>query len=206
VRADALDRLTEAGWQAVLDHGVRTVIDLRNADELRPDVASRPEQVRTLRVPLDVTEDREFWSIWATGPQFGTPLYYGPHLERFPERSVEVIKQIAHAQPGGVVFHCMGGRDRAGQISMLLLALAAVQPAEIAADYALSDARLSPMYEALGRADPAPELVAFLASKGTTGPELISDLVTNFGIRRRLAEAGLTDSDIAALNGRLLAS
>jgi hypothetical protein len=205
VRADALDMLTEAGWQALLDHGVRTVIDLRNDDELRPDVAVRPEQVRTVRVPLDVTEDREFWSIWATGPQFGTPLYYRPHLERFPERSVEVIKQVAHAQPGGVAFHCMGGRDRAGQVSMLLLALVAVAPAEIAADYALSDVRLSPMYRALGRPDPAPELAGFLAAKGTSGPALVSDLVANFEIRRRLADAGLSNRDVAALSDRLLA-
>jgi hypothetical protein len=205
VRADALDMLTQAGWQALLNHGVRTVIDLRNDDELRPDVASRPTQVRTVRVPLDVTEDREFWSIWGTGLQFGTPLYYEPHLERFPERSVAVIREIVHAQPGGVAFHCMGGRDRAGQIAMLLLALVGVLPGEIAADYALSDARLASLYAAQGRPDPAPELAEFLAAKGTTGVALINDLVAHLDIRGRLGNAGLTGSDVATLSDRLMA-
>jgi hypothetical protein len=71
----------------------------------------RPESIETVNIPLDVTEDREFWNVWETGPQFATPLYYRPHLERFPERNAEVVRAIALAQPGGVVFHCQGGRD-----------------------------------------------------------------------------------------------
>jgi protein-tyrosine phosphatase len=39
VRADALDRLSAEGWAALEAHGVRTVIDLRNGDELGPDAA-----------------------------------------------------------------------------------------------------------------------------------------------------------------------
>jgi hypothetical protein len=27
--------------------------------------APRPSAVRTIRLPLDVSEDREFWDIWA---------------------------------------------------------------------------------------------------------------------------------------------
>ncbi|HEY6032238.1 MAG TPA: tyrosine-protein phosphatase, partial [Gaiellaceae bacterium] len=33
VRSDNARRLSDAGWQALLDHGVRTVVDLRWADE-----------------------------------------------------------------------------------------------------------------------------------------------------------------------------
>jgi protein tyrosine/serine phosphatase len=48
VRADALDGLTQAGWRALTEHGVRTVIDLRNDDELGVDVAPRPRHVTTI--------------------------------------------------------------------------------------------------------------------------------------------------------------
>ena len=34
VRVDGLNRLTATGWAALWAHGVRTVIDLRNDDEL----------------------------------------------------------------------------------------------------------------------------------------------------------------------------
>jgi protein tyrosine/serine phosphatase len=76
VRADALDGLSAAGWAALVAHGVRTVVDLRNDDERGPDAAPRPATVTSVHLPLDGTEDREFWSVWESGPQFGTPLYH----------------------------------------------------------------------------------------------------------------------------------
>ena len=59
VRADALDRLTVHGWAALAEHGVRTVVDLRNDHELGVDVAPRPASVETVHLPLDVSADRE---------------------------------------------------------------------------------------------------------------------------------------------------
>jgi protein tyrosine/serine phosphatase len=162
VRADALDGLTEAGWRALPAHGVGTVIDLRNDDEQGPDTAVRPEHITTIHIPLDASEDREFWNVWQTGPQFGTPLYYGPHLDRFPDRSVAVINAVADAKPGGVVFHCGGGRGRAGQVAMLLLSLAGVSPKVIAADYALSFERLPARYPSRGEEDQGPLTWSFL--------------------------------------------
>src|SRR5829696_10122271 len=61
VRADALDRLSAAGWAALEAHGVRTVIDLRNDDERGEDGAPRPAGLTTVHLPLDGVEDTEFW-------------------------------------------------------------------------------------------------------------------------------------------------
>ncbi len=166
VRADALDGLTTAGWAALWGHGVRTVIDLRNDDERATDGTPRPDGITTIHLPLDANEDREFWEVWDSGPQFGTPLYYRPHLERFPERTAAVLAAIANAAPGGVAFHCAGGRDRAGQITMVLLALVGVAPSDIAADYMLSYERLPARYAARGEADQGPLLEGFLGDKG----------------------------------------
>jgi len=58
------------------------------------------------------------------------------------DRSAAVLGAIAGAAPGGGVFHCVGGRDRTGQIAILLLALAGVDAERIVADYELSDVRL----------------------------------------------------------------
>ncbi len=204
VRANRLDRLTAAGWAAVSAHGVRTVIDLRNDDELGVDVAPRPSSVRTIHLPLDGSEDREFWDIWGSGPQFGTPLYYRPHLDRFPDRSAAVISVIARAEPGAVAFHCGGGRDRAGQVAMLLLALVGVVPEEIAADYALSAERLRPDYAALGKEDQGPLLERFLAERGTTATEVIITTLNDLDVEARLLDAGLTSQDVVALRRRLL--
>src|ERR1700733_14418930 len=203
VRSDALTKLEAQGWEEVEALGIRTVIDLRNESEIGPDVAPRPGSIETVNIPLDVTEDREFWDVWENGPQFATPLYYRPHLERFPERSAAVVRAIAGASPGGVVFHCQGGRDRAGQTAMLVLALCGVDPEAIGADYALTDQRLPPMYAAEGRADIAPEIAAYLRDQGTTAPKLIVKLLATFDVEAALLAGGLDRDDIAALRHRL---
>jgi protein-tyrosine phosphatase len=123
VRTDSIDGLSAAGWSALEAHGVRTVIDLRNEDEHALDRARRPAGIDTLHLPLDAIDDSDFWEDWMHGPQFARPFYYAAHLERFPERSARVLTAIARAEPGGVLVHCVSGRDRTGQVSMLLLAL-----------------------------------------------------------------------------------
>jgi protein-tyrosine phosphatase len=206
VRADSLARLEAQGWQELEAYGIRTVVDLRNASELGEDAAPRPASIETVNIPLDVTEDREFWDVWENGPQFATPLYYRPHLERFPERSAEVLRAIAGARPGGVVFHCAGGRDRAGQVAMLVLTLVGVGPEAIAADYGLSDARLRPLYLSRGQADEAPGIAEFLRGQGTTATELIVELLTDFDVETTLRGAGLSEADLLALRRRLVSS
>ena len=204
VRADALDGLTAAGWAALVGYGVRTVVDLRNEDERRGDAASRPTSVTTVCVPHDGMEDREFWDAWQSGPQFGTPLYYRPHLERMPERSAAVVLAIARAGPGGVAFHCGVGRDRAGLISVLLLAIAGVVADEIADDYALSAERLRARFAARGEPDQEPDLTAYLASRGTTAGEVLRELLAEVDLPATLVAGGATSEDLAAIRRRLL--
>jgi hypothetical protein len=174
-----VDRLSPEGWAALRAYGVRTIIDLRNDDE-RAEIG---EGVETIHIPLDrLDEDPEFWSDWANGPQFGTPLYYGPFLERFPERLDQVLDAIEQAEPGAVLFHCVGGRDRTGLVAIASLKAAGVAPELIADDYVLAAERAHTY---------APVLDEFLAEKGTSARELVTDLVTSLdldhpGLRARL--------------------
>jgi protein-tyrosine phosphatase len=167
VRADALERLTRAGWAALEAHGVRTVIDLRNPDEIGGDAAPRPRTLATIRIPLDGMEDTEFWSRWMHRPEFGTPHYYGPWLKRFPDRASHVLTAIARARPGGVAYHCGIGRDRTGLVTMLLLAALGVPAERIAEDYALSE----------GRVPESPELDAFWAEQPTTATAVLAEVL-----------------------------
>lgn len=205
VRGDSLGALSARGWEQLQAHGVRTVIDLRNEDEWGEDAAPRPATIETLRIPLDETDDREFWDDWENGPQFATPLYYGPHLHRFPAKSAEVVAAIARADPGGVAFHCAGGRDRSGQIAILVLALAGVVEEEIVADYLLSHERLPALYEARGEEDQTPLLQAFLRERGTSAATEIRRLLES-DLEAVLSQGGLRSGDVAALRARLLDS
>jgi protein tyrosine/serine phosphatase len=205
VRGDSLGCLSACGWEQLETHGVRTVIDLRNEDELGEDAAPRPSAIDTLRIPLDETDDREFWDDWENGPQYATPLYYGPHLHRFPAKSAAVIAAIAQAPPGGVAFHCAGGRDRSGQIAILTLALAGVAEEEIVTDYLLSHERLPALYESRGEEDQTPLLQAFLRERGTSAATEIQHLLES-DLEAVLSQGGLRPRDVAALRARLLES
>jgi protein-tyrosine phosphatase len=204
VRSDCLDGLSAAGWSALQAHGVRTVIDLRNEDERHLDRSRRPDEVETVHLPLDAIDESDFWDDWMHGPQFATPLYYPAHLERFPDRSARVLTAIARAEPGGVLVHCVGGRDRTGQVSMLLLALAGVAPEDVAADYALSAERLRSRYAWIGEPDQGPELDRFLSDRGTCARELIVSMIGSIDIEATLRRGGLSGADIAALRERLV--
>ena len=206
VRADSLARLTAEGWQALLDHGVRTVVDLRNEEERGEDAAPRPAEIETVHVPLDGSQDRTFWKPIDQTAEFGTPLYYRPHLIRKPQLSAAAIAAIARAQPGGVVFHCVGGRDRSGQIAMLALSLAGVAPNVISADYDLSRERLGGLFAAMGMEDEGAEISAFLAARGTTTAEVVETTLSSLDVESTLRGGGLTDEDIGALRERMLPS
>jgi protein-tyrosine phosphatase len=193
VRSGTVDALTEAGWAAVEAYGIRTVVDLRNAEEL-PEEPPHPPGIEVRHVPVDGSEDREFWDVWSTGPQFGTPLYYRPWLERFPRRAAAVVRAIAHAPPGGVLFHCGRGRDRAGLVSLMLLSLAGVAPAYIADDYALS----------LGDDADDRVLADYLTGRGTSAHAEMIALAETLDVEGRLRAGGLGDDDIAAARARLV--
>jgi protein tyrosine/serine phosphatase len=149
LRADNLCRLTPVGCDALAAHGVRTIIDLRNAFELklgphpfggapadgRPSYRHLPFEDETDGVTQEMMKAAET-----------VPALYGVMLDRFQPRVAAIVEAIAVAPEGAVLIHCHAGKDRTGLVSALLLAVAGVQNQIIAEDYALSDVYLEPLY------------------------------------------------------------
>lgn len=203
VRSDAVDRLTAAGWAALTDYGIRTVIDLRNDDERAAGPGHRPDDLDTVHLPLDGLEDTEFWAYWGNGLH-GTPLYYPAFLERFPERAARVVSAIANSRRGAVLVHCGIGRDRTGLIAILLLTLAGVPADAIVDDHLLSTERLRPAWSVLGMVDQEPLIDECLRANGTTARESLLATVEGLDVTRYLRRGGLDEPDIAAARARLL--
>ncbi|MFD5083241.1 tyrosine-protein phosphatase [Kitasatospora sp. NPDC058201] len=200
-RADNLDRLTAEGWDALLDHGVRTVVDLRNIEEYKP-LLPLPEGVELIRVPLDELAGPAWWEAY--GHLDGTPLALRPYLDHCPHAAAELITTIAGARPGGLVVHCGAGRDRTGLAALLLLALAGVEPAEIVTDYLLSAPNVRPLYGMLGLPDQYRRIDAVLAEAGTTAEDALHATLDDFDPVPYLLAAGVDPSDLTAARDRLI--
>jgi protein tyrosine/serine phosphatase len=191
VRSDSPARLTEAGWSALYDYGIRTIITLRTHGMLEDELNFTPRypDIETLQVAIEDITDTEFLQVWAASDLWSTPLYYQDALQRWPERHAAVVSAMARAGPGGILFHCIRGNDRTGMIALLLLALAGVEPDEIVADYELS---------------PDPDRDELLARQHSSVREVILRVLTGLDAASYLRLGGVSQEDLAAVRRRLL--
>lgn len=196
VRSENVEKLTAIGWTQLTAYGVTTIIDLRGRDEYGPDTAGRPSTVRTVRLPLEDLGDTAFWDVWSSLD--GTPMFYLPLIEHFPETVAGILQAIADSD-GPVLIHCAGGRDRTGLVAVLLLALAGVAPADIAADHALTFERFRIAFGADVIDQEVARITALMAEHGTTAAASIAATVAAFGTGEALLDAGLTPSGLTRL-------
>ena len=144
VRADNVRRLSAAGWEALVGHGVRRIVDLRHETEFEEDPpAESPVEV----VYVDVMDERvpgiaELLQSEATYEEF-----YLATLDLCHERWAAAVAAVGNAPEGGVVVHCQAGKDRTGLVAALLLRLVGVSIDDIAADYGETAANLPEMLE-----------------------------------------------------------
>jgi protein-tyrosine phosphatase len=216
VRADSVRQLSDEGWQSLVDHGIRTVIDLRGEDE-RADDPPAELPVEVVHVPFfEATETeweevgRELDAAVAAAPDVATATrdVYLIFLGRFRPNVVASVRAIANAPEGGIVIHCAGGKDRTGLLSAFLLHLAGVPSEEIAADYALSEERLRPRHEAWFEAAESEEelerlrRIAQTPAASMTG--VFAELERRYGgAESYLRGAGLTTQELDLARARL---
>ena len=155
VRADSVQHLTPAGQRALVDYGVRTIVDLRRHDERTRDVPLELP-VELVHVPLDDWHHEEIRLVWRGGgdDEAGVRAAYGLMTEELAPNFVQAIEAVADAPPGGVVVHCYAGKDRTGLTCAMLLRLAGVGPEDIAADYGLSGENIRQLIEPWANAAP----------------------------------------------------
>ena len=134
-RSDSLHRLSPAAQTALLDYGVRTVIDLRRSDELHaaPDVLASAPAVAYHQVSLAVD----------TPPVRGArPRPLVESYRRLLDERQEPLRQALAilTAPGGLpaLVHCTAGKDRTGMLVALVLGVVGVPTTTIVADYALT--------------------------------------------------------------------
>lgn len=198
-RSENADWVTPAGWDQLHAEGVRTVVDLRQPREREADTQLRPSWLNTLEIDLDGLENRQFWKDYWDNGLVGTALYFLPHMAAMPERAGAALAAIVGAPPGGVLFHCMGGRDRTGMIAMLLLVAADADPEEIVDDYLetvrLGDARAT----SANRNNREPAIEALCCERGTTTEGAFRAVLDGLDLSSLLTRTELDEAQRRAL-------
>ncbi|MGC7093231.1 tyrosine-protein phosphatase [Amycolatopsis lurida] len=201
VRMEQPTRLSEAGWAAAWGYGVRTVVDLRNAEECEPDWVGRPVGMTVVRAPLDPL-GTPFYEHWVKVDGLSSPLHYPGLLAEHPGLVIAAVRTIARAEPGCVVFHCAGGKDRTGLLALVLLALAGAEPDEIIADYLLTYERIKPRYDEMGARDQLAAVRELVASHATTVEASLTATIGSLAMPGFLLDNGLSEADLTALQAR----
>ncbi len=201
-RTPRLDGLSHHGFRAMVDDGVRTIIDLRNASEVAP--MDLPPGVTRLAMPIEDDADDAFVAEW--GGRLNSPAYYPDVVERWPHLFVRVFHAIAAAEAGGIVVHCAGGRDRTGLIVAMLLQLAGVPDDAIVADYSASVTAMNEYFAASETPHEPPKSDAELAAWIGTTSSALRAFLGAFNTERYLLANGLPADDLARIRARLLES
>jgi protein tyrosine/serine phosphatase len=140
--------------------------------------------------------------------QTATRDVYLIFLERFRSNVAAAVRAVARAPEGGVVIHCVGGKDRTGLLSAFLLHLAGVAGDDIAADYALSEERLRPRHEQwFEAAETEEELERLRRIAQTPAASMIgvfAELERRYGgVEQYLRASGVTDEELDLARARL---
>ena len=143
LRADSLHNLSESTKSALIEYGVRTVIDLRRTKETvdTPNALADMDDIQYFHLnmigdtnpPGYIAPPPDEW----TTPELTSDIYR-VLLDQRQDVISETLVALANSKGHTAIYHCAAGTDRTGIISALLLGLAGVPADTIVDDYALS--------------------------------------------------------------------
>lgn len=200
-RSNLPEQLNAEEIRWLLDHGVTTVIDLRNEGETlrRPNCLKGQEGFTYHNYSM--YEEGSITADGAPKSQRSVGEFYLAMVESTAAPET-VLRTILEA-PGAVLFHCSAGKDRTGIISALLLLLAGAADVDIVADYQVSFTYIRQY--ALFMAENNPDKPAYIYHSDA---EFMLDFLEAFRARfgtveAWLAERGFSQEDIETLKAKL---
>jgi protein-tyrosine phosphatase len=207
IRTDSPHKFGPDTIRMVMDSGARMVIDLRLPAEVErnPNPLAGVDGIRYLHEPLLDPEDVETWEKENSMREDWNRAAF-IHKQN---RVAQILAAMANAD-GAVVFHCHVGKDRTGIIAASLLAIAGVDAALIAEDYALSDVYLAELYEQIiAKYAGDPEKQAWLRAIMACKPEAMSGALAYLerehgGMLGYLRAGGLQDENIRRIRQKFV--
>ncbi|MBC9926544.1 MULTISPECIES: tyrosine-protein phosphatase [unclassified Leucobacter] len=208
-RSDGLHRVSEAGQSALVDLGVKRVIDLRDAAELEMSPDAEILGAEAIHHPIFASA-REHVAA-ELGIMELTEVIYLSHGDTL----TAAVRLLADDVSGATLFHCTAGKDRTGAVAALTLTAVGVDRDDVLADYEVTAANLAgPWLDAhleLLRSfgvTLTPKILELVGDSPAPALERALDQVeSRFGsVRDYLFEHGLTEAELARLHARLVSA
>ncbi len=221
LRSDDVCAVDVASARALVDDGLRLIVDLRTPEELSRTGRGHLESyadVRHLHLPLmaqmtDGTARLMENLLRSDDPVAEFGRWYAVSVRGTGPLIVEGLSAIAESD-GAALFHCAAGKDRTGQFAAALLSVLGAEEDAIIADYVRTEdvhealmARLSGIMQPfLGDLSQYRDKVppALNGAKAGTMRTMLADLGGAAGLVGLLRESGLTPRTEARLRERLV--
>jgi len=201
-RSDGLSRLGPKAPAQLKELGLRTVFDFRTDAEVdkAPDRLPEDGSIDYVHLPIQHGEFNFIAAMERVKQGDDSWLDqdfmirgYLENLDDFPQVWGELFRRLAEAQSRPLVFHCTGGKDRAGTAAALILLALGVPEETIIQDHGLSNLYIAPLlprvYQRMREYGVDPEK---LSPYFTAPPEAIQALLEHLRRRYGSAEKYLT--------------
>ncbi|MBI4305312.1 MAG: tyrosine-protein phosphatase [Chloroflexi bacterium] len=211
-RSDSLHWMTDAdGRKARTELGIRTVIDLRNTEEVERDGRAPfiVNPVRYFHLPILDGQRRASEQARERADFDMSALYFGMLLTAGSDLA-KAMRLIISRGIEPVVFHCAAGKDRTGILAAVVLGALGVCDDDIVDDYAATTNHIALIIERMRSAPGYCEIVRDVpAQVFSPRPEAMAATLNlvrrEWGTMRDYACAqGITDREIGMLEDLLL--
>jgi protein-tyrosine phosphatase len=178
-RSSALEELSSRDVRLLInDIGLRTVIDLRSADDRETAQSLLDTPVRYINLPISRGEPTTSLErpMGADG-RVDMPRIYGTYLEVSAPSISEIISELTSgATPA--VFHCAAGKDRTGVVAAILLSAVGVTRDAVIADFMETESVLADIIAYLQRRPAYADIVLrFPPGTMDVDPKFMSDFL-----------------------------
>lgn len=206
LRGDDLSALSEQDILYLKEYGVVFDLDLRSFSECceNPDRLLQVPGIQYVNIPFMTSKIDDVTKLEKVAENFNLSDFY---ISLLKDKHIvyKVMKAIAEAPKGCILFHCTAGKDRTGILSMLLLGLAGVCKEDILTNYQMSYINLQKKIKMLNKGIPSVFDVSCIYSNPETIETCIDYIENEYGtVEAYLSDCGLSIHQINNIKDRLL--
>lgn len=136
-RSDGLHRVTDQGKRELADLGVKRVIDLRDAQEVKMSPDAELAGAQMVHHPIFKSAHEHVAA--EIGIMELTEIIYLNHGDTL----ADTVRMLADDTTGATIFHCTAGKDRTGAVAALTLTAVGVDRDDVLHDYELTEQNLA---------------------------------------------------------------